>query len=53
MAGNSPKAHPGHREAVRKLQDQLQDLKAQADEDDRRLAAFQKKHGILLPPRRF
>ena len=37
-------------EASRRLQDQLQDLKARANEDDRRLAAFQKKHGILIAP---
>ena len=38
------------REATRKLQDQLRDLKARADEDDRRLGAFQKEHGILVAP---
>jgi polysaccharide export outer membrane protein len=38
------------REATRSLQDQLQGLKARADDDDRRLAAFQKKHGILIAP---
>jgi polysaccharide biosynthesis/export protein len=38
------------RQAVSKLQDHLRDLKARADEDDRGLAAFQKKHGILIAP---
>jgi len=38
------------REATGRLQDQLHDLKARANEDDRRLAAFQKKHGILIAP---
>ena len=37
-------------QAVRQLQDQLHALKTRADEDDRRLAAFQKKHGILIAP---
>jgi polysaccharide biosynthesis/export protein len=37
-------------QAVGQLQDRLHALKARADEDDRRLAAFQKKHGILIAP---
>lgn len=37
-------------EATSALQAQLHDLKAQADGDDKRLAAFQKKHGILIAP---
>ena len=38
------------REATHRLQGQLQELKARADEDDRRLAVFQEKHGILIAP---
>jgi len=37
-------------QAVLKLQDQLHTLKARSDENDRRLASFQKKHGILIAP---
>jgi polysaccharide biosynthesis/export protein len=37
-------------QAVRQLQDQLRALKTRADEEDRRLASFQKKHGILIAP---
>lgn len=37
-------------DATRALQAQLHDLKTRAEEDDRRLAAFQKKHGILVAP---
>ncbi|HET6208069.1 MAG TPA: polysaccharide biosynthesis/export family protein [Terracidiphilus sp.] len=35
-------------EAAGRLQTQLNELKARADGDDRKLAAFQKKHGILI-----
>jgi polysaccharide biosynthesis/export protein len=38
------------REAIARLQDQLHDLKAKADEDDSRLGDFQKEHGILVAP---
>ena len=38
------------RESTRKLEDQLRDLKTRADEDDRRLASFQREHGILIAP---
>ena len=41
------------REATRTLDDELHNLKARADEDDRRLAGFQKKHGILIAPQSF
>ncbi len=37
-------------EATRTLAGQLRSLRARADEDDRKLAAFQKKHGILISP---
>ena len=37
-------------EASERLEGQLHDLKARADEDDRRLASFQRKHGILITP---
>jgi polysaccharide export outer membrane protein len=37
-------------DTTRRLKDQLQELKARADSDDRRLAAFEKKHGILIAP---
>jgi polysaccharide biosynthesis/export protein len=35
-------------EAADRLQTQLNQLRTRADEDDRKLAAFQKKHGILM-----
>jgi polysaccharide biosynthesis/export protein len=35
-------------EAAGRLQTQLNELKARADGDDRKLAAFQEKHGILM-----
>lgn len=38
------------REAAHRLEDQLLELKTRADDDDRRLAAFQKKHAILIAP---
>ncbi len=38
------------RDATTRLEGQLRDLKAQVDEDDRRLSAFQKKNGILMAP---
>ena len=37
-------------EAIGSLDDRLRSLKARVDEDDRRLAVFQKKHGILIAP---
>ena len=37
-------------QATRALDNQLHDLKARADADDSKLAAFQKKHGILISP---
>ena len=40
------------KQAVSKLENQLQSLRSRADEDDRRLAAFQKKRGILIAPER-
>jgi polysaccharide export outer membrane protein len=38
------------RDATGRLEDQLKALRTRADQDDRRLAAFQKKHGILMAP---
>ncbi len=40
--------HDATAEATTRLRLQLKDLKGRAEEDDRRLAAFQKKHGILM-----
>ena len=37
-------------DATRALQAQLHELRARAEEDDRRLAGFQKKHDILIAP---
>ena len=37
-------------QATETLGSQLHEMKARADENDRKLAAFQKKHGILISP---
>ena len=37
-------------EAAGKLESRLTALRARAEDDDRRLAAFQKKHGLLISP---
>ncbi len=37
-------------EATGQLESQLDELRIRADKDDRRLAAFQRKHGLLISP---